>query len=259
MPVIAQPSPCCSKLTLASVAIDSGVWPLVAEDERQRHREAARVRGADQLLGVRSRTVLHPRLERVGALEGAGAELHPAVAGVERALPLGVCAACRHGSSRGSLRCGPMSRGQRLTFLGIAAVIAVVAVILLAGGSGDDSDAAEQLGGHGDADPERDRDDGRRRRGGAATPTPHRRPQPKPRAAEGRQEQGARTTSRARPSASASSATRRRRSTSTATTSRRSSSRARRRRSRSRPPSPGSSRSSSKARARCSRQLKVVP
>jgi len=33
-----------------------------------------------------------------------------------------------------------MSRGQRLTFLGIAAVIAVVAVVLLAGGSGDDSD-----------------------------------------------------------------------------------------------------------------------
>ena len=32
-----------------------------------------------------------------------------------------------------------MSRGQRLTFLGIAAVIAVVAVILLAGG-GDDTD-----------------------------------------------------------------------------------------------------------------------
>jgi hypothetical protein len=35
-----------------------------------------------------------------------------------------------------------MSRGQRLTFLGIAAVIAVVAVILLAGGGGDDTDDA---------------------------------------------------------------------------------------------------------------------
>jgi len=34
-----------------------------------------------------------------------------------------------------------MSRGQRFTFLGIAAVIAVVAVVLLAGG-GDDSDEA---------------------------------------------------------------------------------------------------------------------
>jgi hypothetical protein len=34
-----------------------------------------------------------------------------------------------------------MSRGQRLSFLGIAAVIAVVAVILLAGG-GDDTDEA---------------------------------------------------------------------------------------------------------------------
>ena len=27
MPVIAQPSPCCSNLTLASVVIDSAVWP----------------------------------------------------------------------------------------------------------------------------------------------------------------------------------------------------------------------------------------
>jgi hypothetical protein len=35
---------------------------------------------------------------------------------------------------------GPMSRGQRLTFLGIAAVIAVVAVILLVGSGGDDSE-----------------------------------------------------------------------------------------------------------------------
>jgi FtsP/CotA-like multicopper oxidase with cupredoxin domain len=37
-----------------------------------------------------------------------------------------------------------MSRNQRFTFLGIAAVIAVVAVILLAGGSSDDGDTGEQ-------------------------------------------------------------------------------------------------------------------
>jgi len=35
-----------------------------------------------------------------------------------------------------------MSRGQRLTFLGIAAVIAVVAVVLLAGGGDDSEDAS---------------------------------------------------------------------------------------------------------------------
>jgi FtsP/CotA-like multicopper oxidase with cupredoxin domain len=35
-----------------------------------------------------------------------------------------------------------MSRNQRLTFLGIAAVIAVVAIVILAGGSGDDSEQA---------------------------------------------------------------------------------------------------------------------
>jgi FtsP/CotA-like multicopper oxidase with cupredoxin domain len=35
-----------------------------------------------------------------------------------------------------------MSRNQRLTFLGIAAVIAVVAIVILAGGTGDDSEQA---------------------------------------------------------------------------------------------------------------------
>jgi FtsP/CotA-like multicopper oxidase with cupredoxin domain len=46
------------------------------------------------------------------------------------------------GSSLGfSILVAIMSRGQRLTFLGIAAVIAVVAVILLAGG-GDETDKA---------------------------------------------------------------------------------------------------------------------
>ena len=36
-----------------------------------------------------------------------------------------------------------MSRGQRLTFLGIAAIIAVVAVIVLSGGDGETDKAAE--------------------------------------------------------------------------------------------------------------------
>jgi hypothetical protein len=37
-----------------------------------------------------------------------------------------------------------MSRAQRFTFLGIAAVIAIVAVVLLAGGGDDTSDSGEQ-------------------------------------------------------------------------------------------------------------------
>jgi hypothetical protein len=37
-----------------------------------------------------------------------------------------------------------MSRGQRLTFLGIAAAIAIVAVVLLAGGGDDPSDSGQQ-------------------------------------------------------------------------------------------------------------------
>jgi hypothetical protein len=51
-----------------------------------------------------------------------------------------------------------MSRGQRLTFLGIAAIIAVVAVIVLSGG-GDETDKAAEA---------------------TATPTPSPTPKPKP-------------------------------------------------------------------------------
>ena len=67
-----------------------------------------------------------------------------------------------------------MSRGQRFTFLGIAAVIAVLAVILLAGGGGETDDAAKSASSatptatataDGSAEP-------------TATPTP--KPKPKP-------------------------------------------------------------------------------
>ena len=56
-----------------------------------------------------------------------------------------------------------MSRGQRLTFLGIAAVIAVVAVILLAGGGDETSDSGNSASIERYAD--RDGDGGRHRRG----------------------------------------------------------------------------------------------
>ena len=74
-----------------------------------------------------------------------------------------------------------MSRGQRLTFLGIAAVIAVVAVVLLAGGGGDDTDEASNSAATATATPSETAATG----GAAAeeetpTPTPTPKPKPKP-------------------------------------------------------------------------------
>ena len=144
MPVIAQPSPCLSKRTLASVLDRLRLVAVGAEDDGQRHREAARVRRADQLLGVRPGAVLHARLERVRALERARPELPScrcppaAIRSTRRVRCVSACGA----PPSGSLSCERiMTRGQRFTFLGIAVVIAVVAVILLAGG-GDETDKA---------------------------------------------------------------------------------------------------------------------
>jgi hypothetical protein len=63
-----------------------------------------------------------------------------------------------------------MSRGQRLTFLGIAAIIAVVAVIVLSGG-GDETEKAADATATPTATPSREVD-------AMATPTPT--PKPKP-------------------------------------------------------------------------------
>jgi hypothetical protein len=70
-----------------------------------------------------------------------------------------------------------MSRGQRLTFLGIAAVIAVVAVIVLAGGGDDSEDGSSNAAATATATPSATATTG----GAAAeegTPTPN--PKPKP-------------------------------------------------------------------------------
>jgi len=74
-----------------------------------------------------------------------------------------------------------MSRGQRLTFLGIAAVIAVVAVVLLTGGSSDDTDEPTKSAATATATPSETAATG----GAAAeeateTPTPTPTPKPKP-------------------------------------------------------------------------------
>jgi FtsP/CotA-like multicopper oxidase with cupredoxin domain len=71
-----------------------------------------------------------------------------------------------------------MSRGQRLTFLGIAAVIAIVAVVLLAGGGGDDSD--EPSSAASTATPSETATTGGASADETATPTPTPKPKPKP-------------------------------------------------------------------------------
>ena len=72
-----------------------------------------------------------------------------------------------------------MSRGQRLTFLGIAAVIAIVAVVLLAGGGGDDTDEPANSAATATATPsETATTGGAAAEEATATPTPT--PKPKP-------------------------------------------------------------------------------
>ncbi len=69
-----------------------------------------------------------------------------------------------------------MSRNQRLTFLGIAAVIAVVAVVVLAGGGSDDEGSGEQASSTQTATPSATESGSEE----TATPTPTPTPTPKP-------------------------------------------------------------------------------
>jgi FtsP/CotA-like multicopper oxidase with cupredoxin domain len=85
-----------------------------------------------------------------------------------------------------------MSRAQRFTFLGIAAVIALVAVVLLAGGGDDTSDSGEQAAatatpsarGEGEAAAGDERSEAGEAQGASPqateTPTPTPTPKPKP-------------------------------------------------------------------------------
>lgn len=73
-----------------------------------------------------------------------------------------------------------MSRGQRLTFLGIAAVIAVVAVIVLAGGD-DSEDGSSNTAATATATPSATAaTGGAAAEEGTPTPTPTPKPKPKP-------------------------------------------------------------------------------
>ena len=72
------------------VSTEVGVKPASAERLGERHREAAGVGGADQLLRVGSLALLEARLERVVAFEPALAGAHDAGALGEGALPAGV-------------------------------------------------------------------------------------------------------------------------------------------------------------------------
>ena len=71
-----------------------------------------------------------------------------------------------------------MSRNQRLTFLGIAAVIAVVAIIVLAGGSSDDGDSGQQASSTETATPTATDTPAGSEETATPTPTPTPKPQP---------------------------------------------------------------------------------
>src|SRR5215210_3882057 len=71
-----------------------------------------------------------------------------------------------------------MTRNQRLGFLGIAALIAVVAVVLLSGGGDDSGDAGEQAAQT--ATPTATTDGGEATPEATETPTPTPTPRPKP-------------------------------------------------------------------------------
>jgi hypothetical protein len=74
-----------------------------------------------------------------------------------------------------------MSRTQRLTFLGIAAVIAVVAVVvILTAGGGDDEDTGSQASATQTATPTPTQDQPEAQPQDAETPTPTPTPKPKP-------------------------------------------------------------------------------
>ena len=78
MPVIAQPSPCCSNLTLASVVIDSGVWPSLPSTSESAIEKQPACAAPISSSGLVPAPSCMRELERVRALEAA--ERHPAAA-----------------------------------------------------------------------------------------------------------------------------------------------------------------------------------
>jgi len=70
----------------------------IVERKRQGHREAARMRGGDELLGIRSLAVAEARLERVwNILERAALHRKRSASFLGGALPAGRCLALHDG------------------------------------------------------------------------------------------------------------------------------------------------------------------
>ena len=93
------------RCVFAVVSRLSGGWPCVAEEEAQRHREAAGVGGREELLGVRALAVLEAALERVVAGPGALADGDRAAAALEVAVPLRAAVPRRHAAPSRSGLC----------------------------------------------------------------------------------------------------------------------------------------------------------
>src|SRR5690606_27887381 len=69
------------------------------QPRRERHREAAGMRRADQLFGIGAVAAFEPRAERIGTRIGAAPQAHLAVAAPQVAPPLGLCCPRNHDAS----------------------------------------------------------------------------------------------------------------------------------------------------------------
>src|SRR5690606_31497498 len=70
--------------------------PRLAQLRRQRHRETPRMRRGNEVLGIRARIVLKPRLERIRPLIHAALKAYRPVTLRETPVPFGFGTACRH-------------------------------------------------------------------------------------------------------------------------------------------------------------------
>lgn len=76
-----------------------GLEARVAQHQRQRHREAARMSRAQQLFGIRALTAFEARCERICALEQTVSKVDLALTFLEAPFQARVRFTCRHYSS----------------------------------------------------------------------------------------------------------------------------------------------------------------